>query len=774
MIDEIRGSEPIVTDPPPIDAARASKIADRAFGESGTATKLGGERDQNFRIDTDSDDAFVLKIFNSADDRGVIDLRTQAIQHVHRADLDLPVMEPIPTTDGEPWTTVTEDGDSYFVQLYSFVPGRSPSPRELSRDALFAYGECVATMGKALRGFFHPDARYDVLWDLRYASDFHAMLDQIDDEQRRATAERVLDRFEENVDPIFDSLRAQVVHNDLGLNNVLFDDDNRVSGITDFGDLTYTALVCDLAVVLANVLPRRDDPLSAAQSIVRGYVTVTPLEEDELRLLPDLVLGRLAVRAIMHVREGANYEHNTTDVAEVWDSLIALDDIGPDVIGQLLRAAALEGDVPYQRADTSDLLSRRRETLGPAPLFYRDPVHFAAGNGVWLFDQDGRRYLDAYNNVQVLGHGNPDVAAAVAGQTRTLTTNTRYLHESVVTLSERLLETMPDELDQVLLVNSGSEANDVAWRLATAATGRDGAVVADHAYHGITESTASLSPKYWPDDDRPAHVETVAPPVQRSSHHWSDTANRSGTMIDALDALENRNMGAAAFVFDPLFTSTGIFPPNGEHLTEMTDHVRETDGLIIADEVQAGFGRTASNTWGFQAADIVPDIVTMGKPMGNGYPVAAVVTRSEILSTLRDGSGIFSTFGGNPVSSVAALTVLDVLEDEQLLGQAGEVGEYLHSGLTKLATEYELIGEIRQSGLMIGVELVRDRETWTPATDEAIEVVNRLRQRRILVGTSGKDENVLKIRPPLVFETEHADHLLDALDAVLASLDDGM
>lgn len=764
---ELRGADPIVTDPPPITASVASKISEHNFGKSGTVTELGGERDRNFRINTGNEGAFVLKIFNTADDRGTIEFRTQAIQHIHRRDIDLPVMEIVPTTTDEPWATITENGDTYLAQLYTFVPGERPSVTHFSHDALFAYGENVAKMGKALCGFFHPDAEYDILWDLEYASDFRTLLDHVADDQRRATAERILDRVVENVDPDFNSLRAQVIHNDLGPDNVLFNSDDEVSGITDFGDLTYTALICDLAVVLASVMPRRDDPLAAAQSVVRGYVSVTPLEEKELHLLPDLVLARLTVRGIMRAWKHEKYEHSSAEADELWKSLIALDEIGPEAIRRLLRAAGLEGNVPYQGTETSDLLSRRREVLGSARLFYRDPVHFVAGDGVWLFDQEGRRYLDAYNNVQVVGHGNHHVAGAIAGQTRTLTTNTRYLHEAVVTLSERLLETMPDRFDRVLLVNSGSEANDIAWRLATAVTGHEGAIVADHAYHGITEASTELSAKYWPDNCHPNHVETVDPPINQSSHHWNEGINPPETMADALAALKNRGEDPAAFVFDPLFTSAGIFPPNADQLAQMVDQVRRAGGLIIADEVQAGFGRTGSNMWGFQAADIIPDVVTMGKPMGNGYPVAAVATNSEISSTLRDTPGIFSTYGGNPVSSVAALAVLDVLEDEQLLEHAGEVGEHLHSGLAELTTKYERIGEIRRSGLLIGVELICDRETWTPATDEAAEIVNKLRQRRVLIGSSGKHGNILKIRPPLVFQKKHADHLLDTLDSVL-------
>lgn len=335
-------------------------------------------------------------------------------------------------------------------------------------------------------------------------------------------------------------------------------------------------------------------------------------------------------------------------------------------------------------------------------------MHFVNGEGVWLFDPSGERYLDAYNNVQVVGHGHPGIAASIGNQARTLVTNTRYLHESVVELSERILETMPDEFDRVFLVNSGSEANDLAWRLATAATGRGGAVVSEYAYYGITDATVALSPDIWPGDSGPAHVETVPPPVDRSLQGRAAAADPVGEMTEAVTWLEERGPGTAAFVFDSMFTSDGILPPDGERLRGMADLIHDAGGLVVADEVQSGHGRTGSNMWGFQSAGVVPDIVTMGKPMGNGHPVAAVVTRSDVASSVMNRTGMFSTFGGNPVSSVAALAVLDAIEEEGILEHTRDVGEYLHTGLAGLATDHDLVGEVRRRGLMIGAELGLD------------------------------------------------------------------
>lgn len=766
------GDDGILTAPKPsFDPEAATDLAERVFGKSGTVSELGGERDQNFRLDTSEGDAFVLKISNPAEDPEALDLQTQALRHIARTDPDLPVMDLVHTVDGEPWAAVDHDGETHLVRLFTLVPGRMPSGPELDHDALYAYGEVAARMGVALRGFFHPGAQYDILWDLKNTPQLRSRLDAVDESHRRDVAERVLDRFDDRVAPVFETLRAQVIHNDLTYANVLFGDDDRVSGVVDFGDLTHTALVCDLAVVLARVMFERADPLEAAQATVRGYVSVTPLEPEEARVLGDLVAARLVawgtIAAWRAEQHPDNREYITSSADRGWDLLLTLDERGFDRVGRCLRTAARSSNVPYAPMDTADLHARRRDVLGSSPLSYRDPVHFVAGDGVWLLDPAGNRYLDAYNNVQVVGHANPTVAAAIAGQSRTLATNTRYLHEAVVRLGERLTATMPDGLDTVLFVNSGSEATDVAWRLATASTGRSGAVVTDYAYHGITESTIDLSPDVWPDGYHPDHVEPIIPPV--------DTRHRQGVtaagLREAVDTLAARDVDFAALMFDTMFTSDGILPPQGDEVRRLVDAAHDAGGLVIADEVQAGFGRSGSHLWGFEVSGIVPDIVTLGKPMGNGHPVAAVVTRSDIAASLMDRTGLFSTFGGNPVSSAAALAVLDVVEERELVDHVGEVGEYLQEGLTHLSERHDLVSDVRAQGLMVGVELARDGETRTPAKSETKAVVNALRQRRVLIGSAGRHGNVLKIRPPLVFERDHADVLLDALDGVLEDVD---
>jgi 4-aminobutyrate aminotransferase-like enzyme len=345
------------------------------------------------------------------------------------------------------------------------------------------------------------------------------------------------------------------------------------------------------------------------------------------------------------------------------------------------------------------------------------------------------------------------VTEAVVRQTRALNTHSRYLYEPLVELAERLVATMPPEtgLDAVMLVNSGSEANDLAWRLATVATGHAGAIVTEFAYHGVTTAIADLSPEEWPEGYRPETVETIAPPG----------SGRKVGMAAAVERLEERGFGLAATYLDCGFTSDGIWTPSAEEVQAIARATHAAGGLIVADEVQAGHGRSGEHLWAFAQYGIAPDVVTLGKPMGNGYPVAALVTRQELFDRLKASTEVFSTFGGNPVAARAALAVFDVIEDERLIKNARRVGAQLLGALEELRARDERIAAVRGQGLLVGVELV--------SSELADDVVNRMRDDGVLINRTGPQANVLKIRPPLVFTTEHVEVLVRTLAAALAA-----
>ncbi|MEJ2128684.1 MAG: aminotransferase class III-fold pyridoxal phosphate-dependent enzyme [Woeseiaceae bacterium] len=423
--------------------------------------------------------------------------------------------------------------------------------------------------------------------------------------------------------------------------------------------------------------------------------------------------------------------------------------------------------------NADSLLGRRQRALGSAyRLFYDEPVHLVRGEGAWLFDADGNRYLDMYNNVPHVGHCHPRVVAAICEQARLLNTHTRYLHDNVVNLAERLTAKLPAELDTAMFCCTGSEANELALRIARKATGGTGFIVTDFAYHGNTQAIHEISTDTIAPEEVPDHVVSVpSPDTYRGEFRGDDAAERYAEYTrDAIARLQERGIRLAAFVIDTIVSSGGVVAPPRGYLARAAEIVREAGGLFVADEVQPGFGRTGRNFWGFEADAFVPDIVTMGKPMGNGHPLSAVVTRREVVDQFSKYGRYFNTFGGNPVSCAAGLAVLDVIEEEGLQQNALDVGEHLVDGLRKLAGMHECIGDVRGTGLFLAVDLVSSRDERTPAT-EATEltarVVNDLRRRGVLTGSIGPNDNILKLRSPLVLSKDDADYFLGVLDDVL-------
>ena len=415
------------------------------------------------------------------------------------------------------------------------------------------------------------------------------------------------------------------------------------------------------------------------------------------------------------------------------------------------------------------LEERRRQSLGPAyRLFYDEPLHIVEGRGAWLTDREGRRYLDMYNNVPHVGHCHPAVVDAIESQARRLNTHTRYLHENVVRYAERLLARAPDNIDVAMFSCTGSEANELALRVARAATGQKGIVVIEHAYHGNTQATFEISTEDIALSDRPPHVLAVpAPDVFRGVFRDEQAAERyAGTVRGAIEALRERGVGFAAFIIDTIASSSGVVEPPPGYLRSVRDIVAEAGGLFIADEVQPGLGRTGRHFWGFEADGFEPDIVTLGKPLGNGHPLAATLLKRELAERFAESGSYFNTFGGNPVSAAAGLAVLDIVESEGLQAHALEIGRSLLAGLEDIAGESSLMGDIRGHGLFLAVELVEDGNPERPAAIQARRIVNALKENGILTGVIGPDANVLKLRPPMVISEDDANLFLENFRAV--------
>lgn len=421
----------------------------------------------------------------------------------------------------------------------------------------------------------------------------------------------------------------------------------------------------------------------------------------------------------------------------------------------------------------TDLMARRRALLGPnMSTFYDDPVHLVRGEGVWLWDAEGRRYLDCYNNVAHVGHCNPRVVEALCRQAGTLNTHTRYLHEGILDYVERLTATFADPLKTAILTCTGSEANDIALRMAEAVTGKRGIVATDATYHGNTALVSHLSRSNVPEvgfglGGLIRHVE--APDSYRILD--PDGQRFAAAVEFAVADLERSGVGFAALIVCPLFLNEG-FPAQREGwLQPAAEVARRAGGLLICDEVQSGFGRSGSHFWAHQRQGVVPDVVTLGKPMGNGHPVAGVVTSEEVMARFRTAFRYFNTFGGNPVSCAVAMAVLEEVQAQGLQENARRIGALAAARLGDLARRHPVIGDVRESGMVFGVEFVLDRDAKTPAPAYADRVVNELRARGVLLSKLGRHRNTLKIRPPMPFGEEHLKVLIDTLEAVLSDLD---
>jgi len=415
------------------------------------------------------------------------------------------------------------------------------------------------------------------------------------------------------------------------------------------------------------------------------------------------------------------------------------------------------------------LVERRARLMGPnVSTFYREPVHIVRGEGVWLWDADGRRYLDCYNNVPHVGHCHPRVVEAICRQAGTLNTHTRYLHEGVLDYIERLTGKLGHGLTQAIMACTGSEANDVALRMAQAVTGKRGIIATDNTYHGNTTAVSQLNSRRPPIGGTLEHVRLVPAPDSlrpvggtRAGQAQAFAAN----VARAIAELEATEYGFSGMMLCPFFANEGFPALEPGFLDPTAKAVHAAGGLMLTDEVQPGFGRLGSHFWGHERLGFAPDVVTVGKPMANGHPVAAVISRPEIMAAFREAFGYFNTFGGNPVSAAAAMATLTVIEEEGLVENARDVGAYALERLAGLA--HPLIGEVRGAGLFFGVEFVLDAE-MAPATAFTADVVEGMRRRGILLNSGGRNENILKIRPPMPFSRENADQLIDTLAQVLA------
>ncbi len=755
------------------------------YGIKGRIRSLPGELDLNFDVETD-DSRYVFKVMRLGCTAEFVDLQVKAMEHVRKRGLAQYIPAVVCTTNNKSYISAMDaDGHNRLAWLISFLPGTlltniEPWTLQLANNI----GRVLGHLSNALKAFDHPLLDRPLKWDLRQAGWIDAHLGAFEEACRRKTVGAIATRFTDEISPLLETLPRVPIYGDANDMNILVkatnDRPNEVAGIIDFGDMIRTPRVCEPAIAMAYVMMGDGDPIARGAALASGFHAVSPLNKAEISLLLPLVKLRLAVsvtNAVVESRRHPGNEYLSISEAPAWHLLDQLSALKERSATAPILSACVAAKVHRAARDSStEQLRARRRRVTPSNqvLSYDTPLHLVRGKKHFVYHADGSEYLDAYNNVPHVGHAHPVVNDAVTKQLSLLNTNTRYLQDVHVDYAEAMLALLPDQLSKIIFLNSASEANELALRLVRAATGARDMLVMDHGYHGGTTGAMDISPYKFnhakgtrtPPDW--VHV-TLQPDCYRGQYRGPDVTSRFISNIDnMLDDLAAKKRPLAGFISECLPSVGGqIVLPDG-YLKAVYKMVRAGGGVCIADDVQTALGRLGEFFWGFEQQDAVPDIAVFGKPLGNGYPLAAVAMTEEISNAFTAGPEFFSTFGGSSAACAAGNAVLDVLAAEKLPTNAHNVGAITLAELRSLARQYEIIGEVRGSGFFLGVDLVTDREERSAAAAQAAYIKNRMAEERVLIGVEGPDNNVLKIRPPMTFDEAAADRLLSTLDGILS------
>ncbi len=731
--------------------------------------KLDGYANANYKIETPLK-KYILKEFPlNKSNLEFISAQNEILLFLGQANSEI---FPIPNKnrDGDYLSIISEQAKISW--LLTFLNGRFLAESEHTFELFESFGAFLAQMDLDLQGFgnYFLKAR-QIEWDLQYFRllNYHK-LKYISNPNVRKIVEYFFQQHRENVEPVLPSLRKQIIHNDANDWNVLVQN-NTVSGIIDFGDACHTQLINELAIGITYAIFEKENPVEWTKPIISGYHRILPLEEKEVDLLYWLIAARLCTsvcNSAFEKNQQPGNEYIVISEKPAWDLLKKWIKINPVFARNEFRLAA-GFDVPSEKS-VETVKNARFQTVSPVfSVSYKKPIYMERAAFQYMFDKFGNSYLDAYNNIPHVGHQHPRVVDAGQKQMAKLNTNTRYLYDQLNEYTSKLLTCFPGSLNKVFLVNSGSAATDLALRLARNFTGNRKIAVVGHGYHGNTQAGIEISHyKFSGKGGKGISDDVVCFPIPDAyrGEFRSEDAGISYAQ-NALHQMRPFEGKIAAFVAEPIVGCGGQVPLAPDYLKNIYAEIRQQGGICISDEVQTGFGRLGDVFWGFEQHEVIPDMVILGKPMGNGHPVGAVVCTNEIAEAFNNGMEFFSSFGGNPVSCATGQAVLEVLVEEQLQQNAKRVGDYYLQELRNLQQRFECIGDVRGSGFFIGFEFVKDRKTLEPDTLLAQKVKNELRNNFVLVSTDGPFDNVIKSKPPLCFSQENVDEVVGKLAIIL-------
>jgi 4-aminobutyrate aminotransferase-like enzyme/Ser/Thr protein kinase RdoA (MazF antagonist) len=748
------------------------KIIQREFGiEPVEIKELDGYDNKNYKVST-ADAVYIFKTYQfSREQLDLIKAENDLLMYLKAVGQN-GIPEPISFTDNSYERVVTVKNNMLIIRMLSFLKGNFIGEATFTTELAASLGRFLAELDSKLINYTNyvlKSRQHD--WDLQYALRNREYLSAIENTNNRSVVEYFFLQFEEIVVPALPSLRKSIIHNDANEWNLLTED-NKISGIIDFGDVAYTPLINELAIAITYACYNKESSTEFALSLLKAYHDISPLQEQEINILYYLIAARLCVSVCNSARaKQVNPENTYVTISEqyAWKFLHHLLTINPIGFENKVRA---ELGFEVNKPEPFNLLmaTRLKHLSAIISVSYEHPLYVKKAAFQYMYDAYGNTILDAYNNIPHVGHSHPKVVRAGQRQLAKLNTNTRYIYNSLGRYAEKLLAKFPESLNKVFFVNSGSEASDLAIRIARKHTGFSKLMVVEHGYHGHTQAGIDISDYKFNNPKGQGQksfiLKAPIPDTYRGKFKNDDGTAGAAYAKNAVQQLAKSDEPIAAFIAEPIIGCGGQVPLAKGYLPPLYQAIRQQGGVCISDEVQTGFGRLGDVFWGFETQEVIPDLVIIGKPMGNGHPMGAVITTTEIAASFETGVEFFSSFGGNPVSCEIGLTVLDIIEEQHLQANAKDVGDYYKSLFLELKERFDCIGDVRGSGLFLGVEIVKSG-TQEPDAALAKYIKNELRNRHILISTDGPHDSVLKTKPPLIFTKENAKTVVDTVEAVL-------
>ena len=754
---------------------------------------LNSERDKNYLVYLDNDKKYILKISNTNESKEILKLQDYVLSNLNKRQS---IKKIIPKKIHKSIKTFIDKNNSKcFVRLLSFIDGKLYANCKPSRELEVSLGTYVGFLSKELNNLGHPSSFRKFEWDPSSIEWINKYVNLFKS-KKRIIIKKNISEFNNFVKKNKNNLRYSLTHGDPNNYNLVVSN-KKIIGLLDYGDMIFAPTINDIAICLSYALMNNRNINETLKNIIQSYNHVYPITLNETISLFSLVKSRLTITVVMAEKQIKKFPKNKyllISKKSAWNLLYKLDKIEIQNFIYLIRnfcqipiwsLDSLKFDKKFSKYffnyqnKTTDLIKIRNANISNNfSLSYKKPIQFIESKYQYLYDEKGNKYLDCVNNISHVGHSNPKINNILITQSSKLNTNTRYLYKIINDYSEKLLEKFPKQLDTIFFVCTGSEANDLAYRIARHYTCANDVLVMNNAYHGHTNSLIDISPykfngKGGMGQKSHVHIAEMPDGIRGkwlySDKNWVEQYIKQVKSL--IENIKNRQRKLSCFFVESILGCGGqiILPKN--YLKKVFELVKNNNALCIVDEVQTGFGRVGNNFWAFEEHDVIPDIVTLGKPMGNGHPIGAVITSKEIANNFNNGMEYFNSFGGNPVSCAVGNTVLEIIDSEDLQNHAYTIGKYFLSELLKIKNKYKnFISEVRGRGLFIGIDIIKDGNNLLPNDKLASNIINSLKNKGILLSTDGPYKNVIKIKPPLNFNKHNVNFVCYELDKYLSKL----